>query len=217
MCVAESKLERISRGHLEFMERQNTMTDTTTLWIVLVAGAAAVLVAFVVASRSARAHRARLRQRFGPEYDRALAVHGNPARAERELDARAKRAARFHLHALDDVTRGRFATSWNEIQARFVDNPAVAVREANALIKEVMLTLGYPASDFDQRTADLSVHHPNVIQHYRAAHALAESNESGQAQTEDLRQAVVHYRALFSELIGQEIVRPSRDLRHAHA
>jgi hypothetical protein len=193
------------------------MTDTTTLWIVLVAGAAAVLVVFAVASRSARVHRARLRQRFGPEYDRALAVYGTPARAEHELDARAKRAARFHLHTLDDVTRGRFATSWNEIQARFVDSPAVAVREANALIKEVMLTLGYPASDFDQRTADLSVHHPNVIQHYRAAHALAESNETGQAQTEDLRQAVVHYRALFSELIGQEIARPSRDLRHAHA
>ena len=193
------------------------MTDTTTFWIVLVAGAAAVLVLLAVASRSSRAHRARLRQRFGPEYDRALALYGTPARAERELDARAKRAARFRLHALDDVTRGRYATAWNEIQARFVDDPALAVREANALIKDVMLSLGYPVTEFEQRTADLSVHHPAVVQHYRAAHALAESNESGQAQTEDLRQAVVHYRALFSELIGQAPAIASRDLRHAHA
>ncbi len=193
------------------------MTDTTTFWIALVAGAAAVLVLFAVASRSSRAHRARLRERFGPEYDRALAAYGTPARAEHELDARAKRAARFRLQKLDDVTRGRYAVAWNEIQARFVDSPAAAVREANALIKDVMLSLGYPASEFEQRTADLSVHHPTVVQHYRAAHALAESNESGLAQTEDLRQAVVHYRALFSELIGQAAPQASRDLRHAHA
>lgn len=193
------------------------MADTTTFWIVLVAGAAAVVVLFAVASRSSRTHRARLRERFGPEYDRALAMYGTPARAEHELDARAKRAARFRLHALDDVTRGRYANAWTQIQARFVDDPAVAVREANGLIKEVMLSLGYPASDFEQRTADLSVHHPTVVQHYRAAHALAESNESGQARTEDLRQAVVHYRALFSELIRQAPAQASRDLRHAHA
>ncbi len=193
------------------------MTGTTTFWVILIASAAAVLAICAVAARNVRAHRARLRQRFGPEYDRALELYGSPAKAERELDARAKRAARFHLHDLDDVTRGRFAAAWNEIQGRFVDDPAVAVHEASALIKDVMVALGYPAGDFAQRTADLSVHHPSVVQHYRAAHALSESNANGQAQTEDLRQAVVHYRALFSELIGQHIVPAHRELHQAHA
>lgn len=193
------------------------MTDTTTLWIVVLLGATAVLTFVGIASRQSRARREALRRRFGPEYDRAVLVHGSPVRAERELAARARRVTRFHLRDLDDVTRARFATAWSRIQGRFVDDPSEAVLEANTLIKEVMLAIGYPADKFDQRTADLSVDHPNVVQHYRAAHALVESNQNGKADTEELRQAVVHYRALFAELIERQVVSADPALRQLHA
>ncbi len=193
------------------------MNDTTTMWILVLVGAVAVVAIFAIASRQSRARRVALRRHFGPEYERALSLYGGPARAERELAARAKRVTRFRLRNLDDVTRARFATAWGGIQGRFVDDPAQAVREANTLIKEVMLAMGYPADDFEQRTADLSVDHPNVVQHYRAAHALAESNQKGQADTEELRQAVVHYRALFAELVEPTATRSDRRLQQAHA
>jgi hypothetical protein len=185
------------------LKGQRIMTQTTTLIIVLLVGAA-VLVIAVVGARQSRTRRQALRRRFGPEYERALLQYGSAARAERELAKRAKRMERFHLRALDDVKRARFAAAWNEIQGRFIDDPAQAVRQANDLIKDAMLALGYPADRFEQRTADLSVHHPGVVQHYRAAHALAESGQTAEANTEDLRQAVVHYRALFSELIERK-------------
>lgn len=193
------------------------MNDTTTVIIVLLVAVAAIALIAVAASRQSRTRRASLKRRFGPEYDRALLFYGNAARAERELAAREKRMARFHLRDLDDVTRQRFTTAWAAVQSRFIDNPAQAVVTANDLVKEVMLAIGYPADEFEQRTADLSVAHPNVVQHYRAAHQLAESNQSGQASTEELRQAVVHYRALFSELVEQSTVPPSRPLRELHA
>jgi hypothetical protein len=200
------------------MERQNAMNDTTTVIIVLLVGVVAIALIALAASRQSRSRRLALKRRFGPEYDRAILFFGNPARAERELAAREKRMARFHLHELDDVTRQRFGTAWAAVQARFIDNPAQAVVAANDLIKEVMLAIGYPADDFDQRTADLSVAHPNVVQHYRAAHQLAESNQAGQANTEEMRQAVVHYRALFTELVDRRVAPPSeRTLRQLPA
>jgi hypothetical protein len=185
------------------LKGQRVMTQPNTLIIVLLVGAA-VLVIAVVASRHSRSRREALRRRFGPEYERALLQYGSAARAERELATRAKRMERFHLRPLDDANRARFVAAWNAIQGRFIDDPALAVRQADDLIKEVMITLGYPADRFEQRTADLSVHHPNVVQHYRAAHALAESSQTPETNTEDLRQAVVHYRALFSDLIERK-------------
>lgn len=194
------------------------MSENTTLWIIVLVGVTAALVFIGVTSRQSRTRRATLRQRFGPEYERALQLYGSPMRAHHALEARAKRVTRFHLRELDDSTRARFATAWASIQSRFVDDPSQAVREAHRLIKEVMVAVGYPAADdFEQRTEDLSVDHPNVVRHYRAAHALAEIHQNGQIDTEVLRQAVVHYRALFAELVERRVMPTERTLRQQHA
>ncbi len=193
------------------------MTTTTAICIVVIAAVLVAVAGAVAASRQSRARKEALRRRFGPEYDRAIEQYGGAARAERHLAARAKRVDRLRLRDLDEINRARFAMTWNGIQARFVDDPSRAVREANELIKDVMLVIGYPADEFDQRTADLSVDHPNVVQHYRAAHALAKSNLEKKLDTEELRQAIVHYRALFSELIDRTPVPPMAQLRAAHS
>ena len=124
--------------------------------------------------------------------------------------------AHFHFNDLPSADRARFAASWHEIQAQFVDDPVVAVTRANELINDVMRTRGYPVEHFEQRVADLSVEHPNVVQHYRAAHELSRSVHNGTVDTEQLRQAVVHYRALFTDLL-QEGLHAPLDFRRAHA
>lgn len=170
-------------------------------WIILAAiGLAIVLTVAIASRRRSRARSRELQRRFGPEYDRAVQELG-PRRAERELAARARRVEHFQFRELSTGDRGRFASSWSRIQLQFVDDPALAVTNANELIKEVMRARGYPTQDFEQRAADLSVEHPAVVQHYRAAKSLADSNRAGQASTEELRQAVVHYRVLFNELL----------------
>lgn len=175
--------------------------ESLLLWTIVALVGVAIVIALAVASRRhARARRLELQRRFGPEYERAVEELG-PARAERELAARARRVEHFHFRDLGTADRGRFASSWSRIQLQFVDDPAVAVSSANELIKEVMRARGYPTEDFEQRAADLSVEHPAVVQHYRAAQALADSNRAGQASTEELRQAVVHYRVLFNDLL----------------
>lgn len=192
------------------------MDNTTTLWIVVaVAAVAIVLIAVFAARHRARVRSAELREHFGPEYDRALEESSSAAQAERELAARARRVAHFRFHELSAADRARFTTSWNRIQIRFVDDPAVAVASADELINEVMRARGYPTESFEQRVADLSVEHPIVVQHYRAAHALSESSRNGQINTEDLRQAVVHYRFLFADLL--EEVAPTGALHGAQA
>jgi hypothetical protein len=193
------------------------MTNTNILWIVLaLLAVAAVIVGAVASRRRARERSVELQQRFGPEYDRAVQELGSPARAERELAARARRVEHIKFRELSGVDRARFASAWSLLQAQFVDDPAAAVAGANELIKEVMLARGYPSDDFEHRVADLSVDHAGVIQHYRAARALSESSRKGQVNTEELRQAVVHYRALFADLL-QESGSSSRALREAHA
>jgi hypothetical protein len=179
--------------------------------------AIAIAVVGVIAfRRRARMRSVELRQRFGPEYDRAVLEFGSAARAERQLAARARRVEHIRLRDLGDADRARFASNWSQIQGQFVDDPAVAAAAANELIKEVMRARGYPMDNFDQRVADLSVDHAAVVQHYRAARALTESNRSGQVSTEELRQALVHYRALFADLL-QEAGSPPPSLRHLHA
>ena len=192
------------------------MDNTTTLWIIIALVAVAiVLIAVIVARQRGHARSALLKAHFGPEYDRVLEESGNPVWAERELAARERRVAHFHFHDLSPADRARFVASWNRIQAQFIDDPAVAVAGANELITEVMRARGYPTENFDQRVADLSVEHPDVIQHYRAARALSEPSRTGQINTEELRQAVVHYRFLFSDLLQEASATES--LRHAHA
>jgi len=167
-----------------------------------------------IASQSARSRRVSLRRRFGPEYDRVVGQYGSAAKAERVLLERAKRVDRIRLKPLSEADRSRFATSWRSVQARFVDDPSGAVREANELIKSVMQAHGYPIEDFEQRVADLSVDHANVVHHYRSARVLAEANREGKANTEELRQAFVHFRALFADLLEEPV--DGRRLHEAH-
>jgi hypothetical protein len=180
------------------------MTNTAMMWIVVaMIAAAVVLVAAIALRRRLRLRSAGLRRRFGPEYERAVQEFGSPVRAERELAARTRRIDHIQFRELNQADRARFASTWSGIQRQFVDDPRGAVMGANELIKEVMRARGYPADDFEHRVADLSVEHANVVQHYRAARALSESSREGQAQTEELRQAVVHYHALFADLLRE--------------
>jgi len=193
------------------------MTNTATVWTIVALVAGAIVILAAIASRSRRrARSAQLRQRFGPEYERAIQELGSPARAERELAARTRRVEHIRFRELNNADRVRFGSSWSSIQAQFVDDPTGAVIAANELIKEVMRARGYPSGDFEHRVADLSVDHAGVVQHYRAARALSESNRNGQIQTEELRQAVVHYRALFADLL-QDAPSPAQPLQERHA
>jgi hypothetical protein len=149
----------------------------------------------------------RLTGRFGPEYERAVHDIGDRREAERELTRREQRVAMLDIRPLDREERTRYSAEWQRVQALFVDEPARAVKEADLLIAEAMQRRGYPMGDFEARAADLSVDHAGVVQHYRAGRVLAERSRLGQADTEDLRQAMVHYRALFEDLLRP----PQRD------
>ena len=191
-------------------------TLTSTEWTYVLIGAGVLVIALLAlgAARAPRARRAELKGRFGPEYDRAIEQYGSVARAERELLAREKRVQHFRLRRLSDADRTRFAEEWRAAQSRFVDDPSSAVNVADELIGRVMAARGYEVDEFEQRVADLSVGHANVVQHYRAARVLADANREGRANTEELRQAFVHYRALFSDLLDD--VGRERALREAH-
>ena len=157
----------------------------------------------------------RLQEGFGPEYDRAVQEFGNTARAERELAARQRRVQKLDVRLLTPQERDRFGAAWAAVQHRFVDDPRGAVTEAHQLVKSLMSTRGYPIDDFEQRVADLSVDHSSVVQHYRAARILARTNEAGNATTEDLRQAMVHYRILFADLLETYV--PLHELQEARS
>ena len=154
-----------------------------------------------------------LRERFGPEYDRLVSERGNHTRAEDELLRREQRVRHYDIRPIPDLERERYAAAWRDVQADFVDAPADAVARADDLVAEVMSRRGYPVADFEERAADLSVDHPHVVEHYRAAHGLAERSRRSEADTEDLRQAMVHYRALFEDLLERRVTdgRPSDD------
>ena len=183
------------------------MDDTTLLLVI----AAIVVVAAVLVWMYTRKRRsAALRQRFGPEYDRAVEATGEPTKAEAMLADRAKRVDRFDIKPLGPADRDRFADEWKRVQAKFVDEPRQAVIDGDRLITEVMRARGYPVEHFEQRADDLSVHHPRVVDHYRAGRAVVVRHERGQASTEDLRQAMVHFRALFIDLVEEDPERSRR-------
>jgi hypothetical protein len=142
-----------------------------------------------------------LRDQFGPEYERTVAEAGSRQAAEAELQDRRQRREKLEIAQLDPDARVRYLEQWHLVQARFVDSPTEATRAADLLINEVMRDRGYPVQDFEQRAADISVDHSQVVEDYRAAHAVAEANERSEASTEDLRQALVHYRSLFEDLL----------------
>lgn len=183
--------------------------STTQIAIVI---AVVVLVAAGIAiwlfTRKRRTER--LRNQFGgAEYTRAVEEGGSRRKAEAVLDGRAERVKGLNIQPLAAGDRVRFVESWGRVQARFVDGPGSAVTDADQLLGDVMSTRGYPVSDFEQRAADISVDHPLVLENYRAAHQGALLQTRGQASTEDLRQAMIHYRTLFEELVGEpEAARP---------
>jgi hypothetical protein len=171
----------------------------------LIIGAALVLAIvgalFLIVRERRKAQSRHLQKRFGPEYNRVVKTAGDQEKAEAELQAREARVERLKLVALPAAEASRFAQAWQVLQSRFVDNPTGVVGEADRLVRELMLKRGYPMSDFERRAADISVHHPAVVENYRAAQAIAARDIQGNASTEDLRKAVVHYRALFDELL----------------
>ncbi|MEV5706096.1 hypothetical protein [Actinoallomurus sp. NPDC052274] len=146
--------------------------------------------------------RRRLRERFGPEYDRTVERHNSAREAEQELRAREQRHRELRIRDLDPTVRDRYRADWQRVQERFVDSPQSAVAEADNLLVRVMKDRGYPTEDYEQQVADLSVEHAGTIDRYRTAHDIRGRADAGRASTEDLRQAMVHYRALFAELLG---------------
>jgi hypothetical protein len=178
------------------------MNTTTIAAIVVLAVIVIIGIAALMYFRRRRTEG--LRTRFGgPEYARTVEESGSRKRAEAGLDARKERVEGFHIRPLASGDRTRFEESWRKVQARFVDSPGGAVTEADQFLGDVMSTRGYPVSDFEQRAADISVDHPLVLTNYRVAHEIALRQTQGKATTEDLRQAMIHYRTLFEELVGE--------------
>ncbi len=181
-----------------------TLTPTEMVLAFLVLILAGVAVALWLKNRRT----ADLKSRFGPEYGRAVHEAGTESKAQALLHERQQRVAKFDIRPLASDRRDRFVATWRKIQADFVDDPKAAVTHADDLLGEVMETRGYPVSDFEQRSADLSVDHPEVVQNYRTAHDIAIRHSRGDAGTEDLRQAMIHYRALFDDLVNEPSTTP---------
>jgi hypothetical protein len=179
-----------------------TLTQNQLVELVLAAVLLVALIGVIAWTTAQRRRREslRLQQRFGPEYLRLVTEHGR-AKAEAELAAREKRVATLTLLPLSAAEAAKFQDAWVAIQARFVDDPKTSVVEADHLVYDLMAKRGYPMGDFERRAADISVDHPAVVSNYRAARAIALRDERGEASTEELRKAVVHYRALFQELL----------------
>lgn len=177
------------------------------LAVVIVAALVAIGVWLLLRRRKTAA----LRARFGPEYDRLLQTTKSPAEAERELRVRQRRVESLSLRTLQREESEQFTHSWRRVQAKFVDDPRIAVNEADRLIEEVMRARGYPVEDTEHRLEDLSVDHATVVNHYRTGREIIVRHGRGEATTEDLRKAMVHYRALFDELVGSH----PRDVRRA--
>jgi uncharacterized iron-regulated membrane protein len=181
------------------------------LWVAL--GIVAVIVIGVVVWFLVMNRRtARLRQQFGPEYDRAMDEMHDRRQVESELEARRERREELDIRPLDPAARKRYTARWTDVQARFVDDPADALKQAHGLVIQVMRDRGYPTDDFEQRAADVSVDHPQVVESYRAAYAISTRAASGDATTDEIRNGVVHYRALFADLLEEG---DGRDLRQA--
>ncbi len=171
-------------------------------WLIVLIIVVAVAILLYVAWVTVRRRRTdRLRGQFGPEYERTVAERGDARAAESDLEARRRRREQLDIRPLTPSARARYADAWHAAQTRFVDTPNEAVREADVLVMEVMRERGYPTDDFEQRAADVSVDHPNLVSNYRKAHTIAQASADGSATTEDLRRAMVHYRSLFEELL----------------
>jgi hypothetical protein len=174
---------------------------STSALIIVVVIAVVVVGAIALILRNRRSER--LRNRFGPEYGRAIQETGSKGHAEAKLEKLEKRVERFNISPLSPADRVGFIAAWQTVQARFVDDPKGALTDADKLIEKIVATRGYPVTDFEQRAADISVDHPLVVEHYRAGHEIALRHSQGRASTEDMRQAMIHYRTLFGDLAGE--------------
>ncbi|MFI1989874.1 hypothetical protein [Actinoplanes sp. NPDC020271] len=175
-----------------------------TAIIVLIVVILLALAAIAFGAQAVR--RRRLQRTFGPEYDRVVADTGNRTEAERELLERTKRHAQLELKPLTAESRAKYSAAWEEVQIRFVDSPKEAVETADELVTRLIADRGYPTGDYDDRLANLSVEHAATLEHYRNAHEISLRSKNDEAGTEDLRQALVHYRALFADLLGEDPV-----------
>jgi hypothetical protein len=170
--------------------------------IILIIVVLVIVAAIVYGLRASR--RKQLQETFGPEYDRVVADTGSRSDGERELREREKRHAELELKPLSAESKATYSTAWEEVQIEFVDNPVQAVSTADDLVTRLVAERGYPTDDYDDQLANLSVDHARTLGHYRDAHAISQRSAGGEASTEDLRQALVHYRALFADLLGTD-------------
>jgi hypothetical protein len=183
------------------------MESGQIIWIIGGIVVIGIIIAYFVAVEMPRRRSRKLRQEFGPEYDRAVGRHGDRTKAEADLKSRKERVSVLRLRTLSETERNRYQAQWKTIQARFVDEPSASIREADMLVTEVMRARGYLLKDFDTQASDLSVNYPNLAENYRSAHAIFVKNEQGNATTEELRQAVVFFKGVFKELLEEERAR----------
>ena len=188
------------------------MNATTMVIIAFFAAAIIVAIAIGIWLFTKNRRTKELRSKFGPEYNRMARSEGDAARAEHLLQERQKRVKKLDITPLTDHQRHDFADKWEHAQARFVDDPAAAVADADVLVKEVMNIRGYPVAEFEQRVADVSVDHPAVVQNYRLAHGIAIRHEREDVGIEKLREAMIHYRALFADLLHDGGLQPVRQV-----
>ena len=182
------------------------------LWIWIALGAVGLLIIVGLVARGARRSRSEsLRDKFGSEYDHAVQSAGSRKRAEHELVQRTKEVEQFEIRPLNASERDRYRRDWQRVEQHFLERPTAAVGEADELVADIMRVQGYPMGDFEKHAAHLSVKHPRVIEHYRAGHRVI-GGPAGGASTEDLRQAMLHYRALFDELVGSVASDVKRDV-----
>ena len=177
------------------------MSTTAIVILIVAVVVVAAIIAFAVWSASRKRRTAELKDRFGPEYDRTVERADDTRAAEADLEARREHREQLDIQPLAPASRDRYLAGWREVQARFVDSPPLAVQQADELVIQVMRERRYPVDDFEQRAADVSVDHPHLVEDYRQAHRVSVANDRGQAETEDLRRAMVHYRNLFEDLL----------------
>ena len=185
-------------------------------WFFIAALVAVAGLAVAIAFGATRRRKTKkLKERFGPEYEKTVSEVGEERAAEKELTARERARSKLDISDLTPEAQERYAASWRSVQAAFVDHPADSVRDADRLVSEVMRERGYPVDEFERRVADISVDHPDVVENYRSAHQIYEAQGDGDAGTEEQRTAFVHYRALFEKLLGPDDDRPADDARPA--
>jgi hypothetical protein len=185
------------------------MTMDTNMMVALLVIVALLAIATFLHFRRRQTHT--LEKHFGPEYGRAVEEFGSRPKAEAELKERQRRVEKLGIVALSPQDARRFGDEWQRLQAGFVDNPKASLAQADSVVRKLMQKRGYPMGDFDRRAADISVDHPTVVDHYRAGHDIAMRDQRGEADTEGMRQAVIHYRALFSELLEVEQPRTAQN------